>query len=190
MVEKPEDLRGRRVGTPGYGMSSHTWIRGFLQDVYGVKPADMQWIETAKSSDGGKLNAGFAKYFLPQDFPLKRGPEGVDESELLISGDVDALITAIEPKAFTEGNPKIRRLFPNVQVLSSSCVTLTSRAWPNANFAWKRSFTHPHWIWSRRKIHRPPSVNDPCVWHILRRLSGLGGQQLSCEVHWASGIRL
>ena len=113
-IEKPEDLRGRRVGTPGYGMSSHTWIRGFLQDVYGVKPADMQWIETAKSSDGGNLNAGFAKYFLPKDFPLKRGPEGVDESEMLIAGNVDALVTAIEPKAFTEGNPKIRRLFPNV----------------------------------------------------------------------------
>jgi 4,5-dihydroxyphthalate decarboxylase len=113
-IEKPEDLRGRRIGTPGYGMSSHTWIRGFLQDVYGVKPGDMQWIETTKSSDGATLNSGFAKYFLPKDFPLKKGPEGVDESELLIAGDVDALITAIEPKAFTEGNPKIRRLFANV----------------------------------------------------------------------------
>ena len=37
-IERPEDLRGKRVGTPGYAMSSHTWIRGFLQDVYGVEP--------------------------------------------------------------------------------------------------------------------------------------------------------
>ena len=112
-IEKPEDLRGRRVGTPGYGMSSHTWIRGFLQDVYGVKPSDMQWVEATASSDGGKLNVGFAQYFLPDDFPLVQGPEGVDESELLISGQVDALVTAIEPRAFIEGHPKIRRLFPN-----------------------------------------------------------------------------
>ena len=105
-IEKPEDLRGKRVGTPGYGMSSHTWIRGFLQDVYGVKPDDMQWIETTKSSDGGKLNSGFGKYFLPKDFPLKKGPEGVDESEMLIAGDVDALITAIEPKAYADGTPE------------------------------------------------------------------------------------
>jgi 4,5-dihydroxyphthalate decarboxylase len=116
-IEKPEDLRGRRVGTPGYGMSSHTWIRGFLQDVYGVKPEDMQWIETTKSSDGGKLNSGFGKYFLPKDFPLKRGPEGVDESEMIIAGDVDALITAIEPKAYTDGHPKIKRLFPDVRAV-------------------------------------------------------------------------
>ena len=53
-------------------------------------------------------------YFLPDDFPLTKGPEGVDESEMLIAGDVDALITAIEPKAYTEGHPKIRRLFSNV----------------------------------------------------------------------------
>ena len=30
-IVEPKDLRGKRVGTPGYGMSSHTWIRGFLQ---------------------------------------------------------------------------------------------------------------------------------------------------------------
>lgn len=116
-IEKPEDLRGKRIGIPGYGMSSHTWIRGFLQDEYGVKPEDMQWIETTKSSDGGKLNSGFAKYYLPDDFPLTKGPEGVDESEMIIAGDVDALVTAIEPKAFTEGHPKIRRLFPNVRAV-------------------------------------------------------------------------
>ena len=112
-IEKPEDLRGKRVATPGYGMSSHTWIRGFLQDVHGIKPEDMQWIETTKSSDGGKLNSEFGNYFLPDDFPLKRGPEGVDESEMIIAGDVDALITAIEPKAYTDRHPKIRRLFPD-----------------------------------------------------------------------------
>jgi 4,5-dihydroxyphthalate decarboxylase len=116
-IEKPEDLRGRRVGTPGYGMSSHTWIRGFLQDVYGVKPEDMQWVETTKSSDGGKLNSDFGKYFLPKDFPLTRGPEGMDESEMLITGNVDALITAIEPKAYLDGHPKIRRLFSNVRAV-------------------------------------------------------------------------
>jgi 4,5-dihydroxyphthalate decarboxylase len=116
-IEKPEDLRGRRVGTPGYGMSSHTWIRGFLQDVYGIKPEDMQWVETTKSSDGGKLNSDFGKYFLPKDFPLTRGPEGVDESEMLITGNVDALITAIEPKAYIDGHPKIRRLFSNVRAV-------------------------------------------------------------------------
>ena len=112
-IEKPGDLRGRRVGTPGYGMSANTWIRGFLLDEYGIKPNEMQWIETTKSSDKGALNKGFSKYFFPDDFPLVQGPPGIDESELLLTGGCDALITAITPRAFLEGNPKIKRLFPD-----------------------------------------------------------------------------
>ena len=114
-IEKPEDLIGKRVGTPGYGMSANTWIRGFLLDEYGVKADDFQWIQTTKSSDGGTLNSGLAKYYFGEDFPLVIGPEGVDESELLLSGQCDALITAITPKAFSEGNPAIKRLFPDVK---------------------------------------------------------------------------
>jgi 4,5-dihydroxyphthalate decarboxylase len=114
-IEKPEDLRGNRVGTPGYGMSATTWIRGMLLDEYGVKANDLQWIETTKSSDAGKLNKGFSKYYFPDDFPLVKGPPGVDESELLLSGGCDALITAITPKAYMDENPKIRRLFADIK---------------------------------------------------------------------------
>jgi 4,5-dihydroxyphthalate decarboxylase len=114
-IEKPEDLRGKRVGTPGYGMSASTWIRGLLLDEYDVKADDFQWIETTKSSDSGSLNTGFAQYYFPDDFPLEKGPPGVDESELLLSGGCDALITAITPKAYEDGNPKIRRLFTDIK---------------------------------------------------------------------------
>jgi 4,5-dihydroxyphthalate decarboxylase len=114
-IEKPEDLIGKKVGTPGYGMSANTWIRGFLLDEYGVKADDMQWIQTTKSSDGGTLNSDLGKYYFGDDFPLIIGPEGIDESELLLSGQCDALITAITPKAFLEGNPNIRRLFTDVK---------------------------------------------------------------------------
>ena len=123
-IERPEDLKGKRVGTPGYGMSANTWIRGFLKDEYGVEADDMQWIETTKSSDAGSLGGsgwsafeedGSSPYFFPPDFPLQQGPPGIDESELLLSGACDALITAITPSAFLEGNPGIRRLFPDVK---------------------------------------------------------------------------
>jgi 4,5-dihydroxyphthalate decarboxylase len=121
-IEKPGDLRGKRVGTPGYGSSANTWIRGFLLDEYGVKPDEIQWIETAKSSDAGPVTGGggfsafeggASPYFLPDGFPLVQGPPGVDESELLLSRGCDALIAPITPKAFQEGNPKIKQLFPD-----------------------------------------------------------------------------
>ncbi len=114
-IKKPEDLRGKRVGTPGYGFSANTWIRGFLLDDYGVKAEDMQWIETTESSDGATLPKALNRHYLPADFPLVKGPPGIDESELLLSGGCDALITAITPRAFLEGHPKIKRLFPDVR---------------------------------------------------------------------------
>ncbi len=114
-IDKPEDLRGKRVGTPGYGFSANTWIRGFLLDEYGVKADEMQWIETTESSDGAKLSPKLDRHRLPDDFPLVKGPIGVDESELLLSGGCDALITAITPRAFLEGNPKIKQLFPDIR---------------------------------------------------------------------------
>ena len=121
-IKTPQDLRGKRVGTPGYGMSANTWIRGFLLDEYGVKADDFEWIETTKSSDAGKLGGGgwdsfkkdgSSRNFYPADFPIKLGPPGVDESELLLSGGCDALITAITPKAFLDKHPKVKRLYPN-----------------------------------------------------------------------------
>jgi 4,5-dihydroxyphthalate decarboxylase len=114
-IEKPEDLRGKRVGTPGYGFSANTWIRGMLLDEYGVKADDMEWIETTESSDGARLSPRLDRHYLADDFPLIKGPPGVDESELLLSGDCDALITAITPRSFLDGNPKVRQLFPNVR---------------------------------------------------------------------------
>jgi 4,5-dihydroxyphthalate decarboxylase len=114
-IAKSEDLRGKRVGTPGYGFSANTWIRGFLLDEYGIKANEMQWIETTESSDGAKLSPKLNRHFLPDDFPLVKGPPGVDESELLLSGGCDTLITAITPGAFLEGNPKIKQLFPDIR---------------------------------------------------------------------------
>ena len=122
-IEKPQDLRGKRVGTPGFGMSANTWIRGVLLDEYGVKADDFQWIETTESSDVGKLGgSGWSAfgdkgggYFFPKGFPIEQGPQGVDESELLLQRKCDAIITAITPKAFRDGNPKVKPLFPDVR---------------------------------------------------------------------------
>jgi 4,5-dihydroxyphthalate decarboxylase len=111
-IEHPKDLKGRRIGTPGYSSTSLTWIRGFMQHEHGVKPEDVQWVVSAADSsakDAGKVSK--QESVIPQGISISVGPEGKDESDLLVDGDVDALFHAAEPKAFVEGHPKIRRLF-------------------------------------------------------------------------------
>src|SRR6187200_1857547 len=43
-VKKPADLKGRKVGVPEYQLTANVWARAFLDDDYGVKPADIHWI--------------------------------------------------------------------------------------------------------------------------------------------------
>jgi len=113
-IKTPADLRGRSVGTPGYSSTSLAWIRGMLQDEYGVAPEDVNWVLSNKDSSanvGGKVSK--QENVIPDGINVKMGPPGQDESELLVNGDVDALFHAATPQAFLEGDPKIKRLFEN-----------------------------------------------------------------------------
>ena len=40
-IREPKDLIGKKVGNPEYQMTAPVWIRGILQDEYGV-PVDTQ----------------------------------------------------------------------------------------------------------------------------------------------------
>jgi 4,5-dihydroxyphthalate decarboxylase len=42
-IKKPEDFKGKKVGTPEYAMTAGVWIRGFFSDDYGVRAQDMKW---------------------------------------------------------------------------------------------------------------------------------------------------
>lgn len=113
-ITKPEDLRGRKVATVGYSSSGVTWIRGILQDEYGVKPEEIDWVVTSKDS-ASKQTGSPSKWekVLPSSLSITQAPEGVDESDLLLSGEVDAIFHPAEPQAYIDRNPKIARLFPD-----------------------------------------------------------------------------
>src|SRR5690606_27660121 len=38
-INKPEDLRGKTIGVPEYQITANVWIRGILEDEYGIKPS-------------------------------------------------------------------------------------------------------------------------------------------------------
>jgi 4,5-dihydroxyphthalate decarboxylase len=113
-IKKPEDLRGKKIATPGYSSSSLVWIRGIVQDKYGVSPEDVHWVISTKDS-AAKATGGPAKQenILPEGLNYSMGPAGKDESDLLESGEVDALYHAAEPRAYMQGHPDIARIFPD-----------------------------------------------------------------------------
>jgi len=113
-INKPEDLRGKTVATPGFSSTSLTWIRGILQEEYGISPNDVEWVLSGK--DSGKNLSGLVSGYenlVPDGLNIKTGSPDKDESDLLESGEVDALFHALQPRAFIEGDPMVGRLFPD-----------------------------------------------------------------------------
>lgn len=111
-IKKPEDLRGRKVATPGFSSTSLTWLRGIMQHEYGISPDDINWVLSSKDSSAGvagKLSK--QESMIPKGLKVTKGPVGKDESDLLVESEVDALFHAAEPRAYVQGDPNVARLF-------------------------------------------------------------------------------
>jgi 4,5-dihydroxyphthalate decarboxylase len=107
-VKKPADLKGRKVGVPEYQLTANVWARAFLDDDYGVKPADIHWIR------GGIEEAGRPEKLainLPAGVRLEDAPEGATISALLEAGEIDGFIAPRPPKLLEKGHPHIGWLF-------------------------------------------------------------------------------
>ncbi|MEC8199155.1 MAG: PhnD/SsuA/transferrin family substrate-binding protein [Pseudomonadota bacterium] len=106
-IDKPEDLKGKVVGVPEYQMTAALWVRGMLQDEYGLQPADMNWRDGGLE-EGGKIPNVNLK--LPKGVHLETIPPDRTLSEMLDTGEIDALISARAPSCFGQ-NADVTRLF-------------------------------------------------------------------------------
>lgn len=113
-IEKPEDLRGKRIGLPEYQITAVVWMRGILQHEYGVHPNEIQWRQ------GGQEQAGRKERTPLKPIPgidLQTIPEDRTLVEMLEKGELDALFTARAPSSFLSGKPHIKRLFSDVRAV-------------------------------------------------------------------------
>ena len=42
-IERPEDLKGKKIGMDEYRLTVGLWARGILQEYYGVRPEECEW---------------------------------------------------------------------------------------------------------------------------------------------------
>jgi ABC-type nitrate/sulfonate/bicarbonate transport system substrate-binding protein len=107
-IERPEDLRGKRIGTPEYQVSAGVWIRGILADRHGV-PVDSVTYVTGGQETPGRIE----KAPLRLTRPVEITHIGADQtlSAMLAAGEVDALYTPRIPSPFAARDPRVRRVF-------------------------------------------------------------------------------
>lgn len=112
-IRRASQLAGKRVGVPEYQMTAALWVRGLLEDDYGVPPSAMKWRQ------GGLHQAGRREKLtldLGGRIELSAIPEDRTLDALLRIGEIDALISARPPRSFLEGDAGVVRLFPNYRV--------------------------------------------------------------------------
>ena len=109
-IKKPEDLKGRIVGSPEYQVTASVWIRGILEDEYGVKTSDIRW-RAGGLREPSRLEK--VDYKAPPGVELERiGPDQT-LSQMLADGEIDAVIGPRAPNGFGDENSGITRLFPD-----------------------------------------------------------------------------
>jgi 4,5-dihydroxyphthalate decarboxylase len=116
-INKPEDLRGKRIGVPEYQITAVVWIRGILQHEYGVQSKQCHWRQ------GGQEQAGRGERTPLKAIPgldLQAIPEDKTLVGMLKAGELDALFTARAPSSFLAGEPHIKRLFPDTRAAETS----------------------------------------------------------------------
>lgn len=115
-IDKPEDLKGKRVGIPEWQMTATVWLRGFLQDDYGVRPSDIHWLTGGLESSERKEKVALQ---LPPEIEIQNIPAGKNLSDMLVTGEIDALLTAQVPVPFVKRAPQVRRLFADPRAVET-----------------------------------------------------------------------
>jgi len=108
-IDAPEDLRGRTVGTPEYQLTACVWVRGILAEHHGV-PVDSVTYVTGGQETPGRIE----KQRLDVPVDIRSIPAARTLSSMLAAGEIDALHTPRIPRPFAAGDPRVRRLFPDV----------------------------------------------------------------------------
>jgi 4,5-dihydroxyphthalate decarboxylase len=107
-VQRPQDLKGRRVGLPEYQLTANVWARALLEDDFGVTPQDVVWVRGGIETPGRPEKI---KLQLPEGVRIEEAPAGTTISELLDRGEIDGFIGPRPPAHGALRNAAIGWLF-------------------------------------------------------------------------------
>ena len=103
-IGKPTDLIGRKVGTKGYLFTAGLWMRGILEHDYGVPAKSIEWLSELDEDVDFTPPPGLNITQVPQDRSLE---------DMLVAGEIDALLSPDLLRPLMNGDKRVGRLFPN-----------------------------------------------------------------------------
>jgi 4,5-dihydroxyphthalate decarboxylase len=108
-IASPKDLEGKTVGIPEWAQTAGIYARGFLSETAGVDLTKIKWLQAGMNQAGREEKVEFT---LPKGIQYSQRRDS-SLSAMLLSGEIDAAISARVPDAFTNGGGRVVRLYPD-----------------------------------------------------------------------------
>jgi 4,5-dihydroxyphthalate decarboxylase len=194
-VRTPQDLAGKRIGVPEWAQTAAVYSRGFMMHQYGIDLAEIDWVQAGVNEAGRTEKVALS---LPAGIRLTPRPDR-SLSQMLVEGEVDAVLSAHPPDCFESGHPNVTRLFedymtveadyyretgifPIMHVLAAKRAVLEARPWIAMSLL--KAFEEA----KRRSIARALEITAPrfpipwCFEHARRAQELFGGD------YWPYGV--
>jgi 4,5-dihydroxyphthalate decarboxylase len=103
-IREPKDLIGKKIGGTNFQPASNIWMRGILEEYYGVPHRQCTWV-VERSED--------FEFRPPKDLRIEMAPPEKRLDVMLAEGEIPAMLSPDLPPLFRDGDKRIVRLFPN-----------------------------------------------------------------------------
>jgi 4,5-dihydroxyphthalate decarboxylase len=103
-IREPRDLIGKRLGGTNFQPAGNIWVRGILEEHYGVPHQSITWV-VERSED--------VEFDPPPGLRIEMVAPGKDLDTMLAEGELPAMISPAVPKPIVNRDPRVARLFPN-----------------------------------------------------------------------------
>ena len=103
-IRKPADLAGRKIGLKQFQSTALVWLRGILQHEYGVPLQSIEWYCELDET---------IEFAGTRNLKIVRLPNDSSVEQMLVDGEIDALLHPDLIRPLLDKDPRVGRLFPN-----------------------------------------------------------------------------
>jgi 4,5-dihydroxyphthalate decarboxylase len=167
-VDDPGALAGGRIGIPEWSQTATVYARGLLEHEYGVRLTDTEWFQAGTNQRGRTEGV---RLDLPEGVSLTAVPDR-SLNEMLLAGELDAVIAAHPPTEFKRRTGRVVRLFSDYRSVEESYYHATG-VFPIMHVVALRGDVHADYPWAamnlmqgfeeakRRSLERAADPNAP-----------------------------
>lgn len=105
-ITRPSDLKGGRIGLLGYQNSLAIIVKGMLMHSHGLPVTEITWVTTREERMNGKV---------APNITIEQVEDGRRLEDLLLAGEIDALVEPDLPQAWLQEKGTVARLFPDYE---------------------------------------------------------------------------